>query len=401
MYQYIEKGSVTSPAGFKAAGIHCGIKRKKKDLALIYSTEPCNAAGVFTTNLVQAAPVIISKKIVDENAPVNALLINSGNANACTGDVGYEDALTIQKYCSDKLNVAASSVLISSTGVIGKRLPVNTILKGIDRITRKTDTSGGIDAAEAIMTTDTRLKSFAVNVNLKNGNVILGGACKGSGMIMPNMATMLAFITTDASIELSFLKSLLTKYVDKSFNKISVDGETSTNDMVLFLSNGASKIKIEADTDNSLIFEEALENLCIKMAKSIVNDGEGATKLITINVTGADTKEDADLVAKSIANSPLVKTAAYGEDANWGRILSAAGKSGAKIDASKTSVYFDNLPILKPNYQIVVDEGKAKKILQKNEFEININLNGGKESSKWWTCDFTEDYIKINSGYRS
>ncbi len=313
----------------------------------------------------------------------------------------YEDALAIQKYCSDKLNVAASSVLISSTGVIGKRLPVNTILKGIDKITGKTDTSGGIDAAEAIMTTDTRLKSFAVNVSLKNGNVILGGACKGSGMIMPNMATMLAFITTDASIELLYLKSLLTKYVDKSFNKISVDGETSTNDMVLFLSNGASKIKIEADSEESLIFEEAFENLCIKMAKSIVNDGEGATKLITINVTGADTKEDADLVAKSIANSPLVKTAAYGEDANWGRILSAAGKSGAKIDASKTSVYFDNLPILKPNYQIVVDEEKAKKILQKNEFEININLNGGRESSKWWTCDFTEDYIKINSGYRS
>ncbi len=401
MFQFIENGSVTSVKGIKAAGIFSGIKRKRKDLALIFSDYPCNSSGTYTLNKVQAAPLLLTKATVAKNDFARAVLVNSGNANACTGEAGYNDALQMQKWCAEKLNIKQEEVLIASTGVIGQRLPMDTIKKGIDEIVPQLCTCGGLNAAEAIMTTDTKIKSYAVNVQLKKGTVTIGGIGKGSGMIMPNMATMLGFITTDAAIAKPLLHELLLKSVQKSFNKISVDGDTSTNDMVVLLANGASGISIEKDTEASTAFLEALQALCIEMAKSIVSDGEGASKLVTVSVKNAKTQEDANLVGKSISNSPLVKTAIYGADANWGRILSAAGNSGAEFEPSKVSIYFNDLPVLLPDYKLALDEEKAAEILSQKEFTINVDLSAGSENCTWWTCDFTEEYIRINADYRT
>ncbi|MHB1688209.1 MAG: bifunctional glutamate N-acetyltransferase/amino-acid acetyltransferase ArgJ [Ignavibacteriaceae bacterium] len=401
MFQFIDNGSVTSSKGFKAAGIFCGIKKRKKDLALIYSEQPCTVAGTFTLNKVKAAPLIISQNVVKLGKNVKAILVNSGNANACTGETGYDDALKMQRWCSEKLNILPTEVLISSTGVIGQKLPVEKIQTGLDEIIPLLSSGGGYDAAEAIMTTDTKIKSFAVNVRLKSGDVTIGGICKGSGMIMPNMATMLGFISTDAKIEKNLLQELLKESVNISFNKISVDGETSTNDMVILLANGATGISIEKNSDDYSEFLSALKAVSIEMAKSIVSDGEGATKLVTIKIKGAKSKSDADLAGKSIANSSLVKTAIHGADANWGRILSAAGQSGADFDPAKVSIGFNNLPILLPNYTLTIDEELASEILSQKEFEINIDLGEGSEETIWWTCDLTEEYVKINADYRT
>ena len=401
MHQFIENGSVTSVNGFKAAGIFCGIKRKRKDLALIFSEKPCTAAGTFTLNKVKAAPLLITKEMISKNEFAKAVLINSGNANACTGDAGYNDALDIQKWCAEKLSISPDEILIASTGVIGQRLPMDVIKNGIDEIVPQLSACGGLSAAEAIMTTDTKIKSYAVGVQLKKGTVTIGGIAKGSGMIMPNMATMLGFITTDAAIAKPLLYELLLTSVQKSFNKISVDGDTSTNDMVVLLANGASGISIEKDSEDYNSFLEALKALCIEMAKSIVSDGEGASKLVTINVKNAKSQEDANSIGKSISNSPLVKTAIYGADANWGRILSAAGQSGADFEPSKVSIHFNDLPILLPDYTLALDEEKAAKILSQTEFSINVDLGIGSENCTWWTCDFTEEYIRINADYRT
>ncbi|HVO74514.1 MAG TPA: bifunctional glutamate N-acetyltransferase/amino-acid acetyltransferase ArgJ [Ignavibacteriaceae bacterium] len=401
MLQFIEKGTVTSTPGFKAAGIFCGIKKKKKDLALIYSEEPCTAAGTFTLNKVKAAPLLISRYIINEGKKIRAVLVNSGNANACTGDQGYNDALESQKLAAEKLNLKPDEILISSTGVIGKKLPMEKLKSGINKIVNHLSECGGIDAAEAILTTDTRIKSFAIKIKLGSGGITIGGICKGSGMIAPNMATMLGFITTDAIIETSLLQKLLSEAVGESFNKISVDGECSTNDMVIAMANGRSNIAILENTIDCQLFKDGLNTLCLEMAKSIVADGEGATKLVKISVKNAKSKLDADLVGKSIANSSLVKTAIYGQDANWGRILSAAGQSGADIIPEKVSIHFDKLPVLLPNYNLALDEESALKILMRPEFEINVDLGIGTEETTWWTCDLTEQYVKINSDYRT
>ncbi len=401
MYQFIDSGSITSVKGIKAAGIFCGIKKKRKDLALIVSDVLCSTAGTFTLNKVKAAPLLITEKTIKSGGSAKAILVNSGNANACTGDEGYSDALTMQKWCADKLNLQPSEILIASTGVIGEKLPVEKIGSGLDEIVPQLSSDGGFDASEAIMTTDTKKKNFAVNVQLSSGDVTIGGICKGSGMIAPNMATMLGFIATDAAVDNKLLQSLLSSAVKKSFNRISVDGETSTNDMVILMANGLSGTELKADSEDLIKFEEALTALCIEMAKSIVADGEGATKLVTLNIYNAKSVEDADLVGKSVANSSLVKTAIYGADANWGRIISAAGQSGADFDPAGVSISFDELPVLQPGYKVIVDEEAATKILSRNEFIINVDLGSGNESSTWWTCDFTEGYIKINASYRT
>ncbi len=400
MYKYLKDGSVTSVKGFQAAGIFCGIKKRKKDLALIYSERGCSAAGTFTLNKVKAAPLLISQEIINKGNEVKAVLINSGNANACTGDAGYKDALLSQKYCAHKLNIKPEEVLIASTGVIGQRLPMEVLLNGINSIIPSLNCSGAA-AAEAIMTTDKKIKSFAVEVQLSDAVVTIGAICKGSGMIAPNMATMLGFITTDAKIEKSLLQNILSEAVNESFNKISVDGETSTNDMVLMLANGLSDKELKNPSADLLIFKTALNDLCREMAKSIVSDGEGATKLVTISIKNAKTKTDADLVGKAIANSPLVKTAIHGADANWGRILSAAGQSGADIDPEKVSISFNDTYVLLPDYQLVLDEDAAYKILSQPEFEIVVDLAMGTESTTWWTCDLSEEYVSINADYRT
>jgi len=401
MYQFLSNGTVTSVKGFKAAGIHCGIKKRKKDLALIYSETSCTAAGTFTLNKVQAAPIQVSKEIIKNKKTVRAVLVNSGNANACTGEQGTKDALAAQEYCAKLLQVTQSEVIVSSTGVIGQAMPMDKMLHGIKMITGRLTDDGGLDAAEAILTTDLVMKSWAVEVSLSSGKVTLGGICKGSGMIMPNMATMLGFITTDAAIEHPLIQELLSEAVNKSFNRISVDGDTSTNDMVTLMANGVSGIQIVKGTSDEALFFEALQALCIEMAKSIVRDGEGASKLVTVHVKNAKSENDACTIAQSIVNSPLVKTAIHGCDANWGRIISAAGKSGAEFNPDLTSIYFDELPILLPNYQAVIDEEKALSILEKDEFTITVDLGDGQCDSTWWTCDFSQAYIKINANYRT
>ncbi len=401
MSQLIENGSVTSTPGFKAAGMFCGIKRKRKDLALIFSESPCTAAATFTLNKVKAAPLLLTQKVIQNGNDVKAVIINSGNANACTGVQGEEDAEESQKVCAEKLGIPPEEVLVASTGVIGQPLPTAKLFDGIKSIALLLSSEGGIDAAEAIMTTDTKIKSYAVEIDINGKKITIGGICKGSGMIAPNMATMLAFISTDAKVEKDILQEILSFSVDNSFNKISVDGETSTNDMVLLMANGKSGIEIKKGTSGFNNFKEGLTTLTREMAKSIVSDGEGATKLVTVNVSGAKSKKDADLVGKSISNSSLVKTAIYGSDANWGRIISAAGQSGADLNPEKISISFNELPVLQPNYLVTLNEEEALKILSNNEFTINIDLGLGIEKSTWWTCDFSEEYVRINSDYRT
>ncbi len=401
MHQFLSNGTVTSVKGFKAAGIHAGIKKRKKDLALIYSATPCTAAGTFTLNKVQAAPIQVSKELIKNKCSVRAVLVNSGNANACTGEQGTKDALAAQEYCAKLLGITPSEVIVSSTGVIGQLMPMDKMLRGIKSITSKLSDDGGYDASEAILTTDLVEKSWAVEVSLSTGKVTIGGICKGSGMIMPNMATMLGFLTTDATIEQPLIQELLSKAVNKSFNRISVDGDTSTNDMVTLMANGVSGVTIKAGTEDEAAFYAGLEALTIEMAKAIVKDGEGASKFVEVTVKNAKTDNDANTIAQSIVNSPLVKTALHGCDANWGRIISAAGKSGAEFSPEKTSIYFDDLPILLPNYQAVIDESKALLVLEKDEFAITVDLNDGEASTTWWTCDFSQAYIRINANYRT
>ena len=401
MFTYIENGSITSVKGIKAAGIHSGLKRKRKDLALIVSEKPCSVAGTFTLNKVQAAPLLVSKEVIAKGGKVKAILVNSGNANACTGDRGYNDALKSQKYCAKKLGVEQDEVIISSTGVIGEYMPMHILKTGIESIVNQVTDDGGIKAAKAILTTDLVEKAFAVNVKLSSGDITIGGIAKGSGMIMPNMATMLSFIATDAEIEKDLLRKILSKTVNNSFNKISVDGDTSTNDMVILISNGVSKVKIEEDSEDEKLFEEALLAISVDMAKAIVADGEGASKLIAIEVKGGKTESDMNTIAQTIANSPLVKTAIYGSDANWGRIISAAGKSGIEFDPAKVEIKFDDMTILAPNYCHEFDEEEATAILSKDEVTISVDLNDGQASTTWWTCDFSEKYIEINASYRS
>lgn len=398
---YISNGSVTSVKGIKASGIHCGLKKKKKDLALIYSEVEAESAGMYTTNKAAAAPVIISKKITDGQNKIKAIICNSGNANACTGIEGHLDALEIQSKSAEKLGLKSNEVLISSTGVIGERLNVSVIVNSLDELQSSLNYHGGLDAAEAIMTTDTIPKHFAVKVELSTGDIIIGGVAKGSGMIMPNMATMLGFVTTDAKISKGLLQSALAESVKDSYNKISVDGETSTNDMVLILANGMSNVEILERSEDYSLFVTALKKLSIKMAKSIVFDGEGATKFITVNVKNAATEKDADLIAKAIVNSPLVKTAINGGDPNWGRVISAASSCGATIKPENASLFFNDLALMLPGYKIVFVEEEAAKILTQKKIVITLDLNDGEVNTTWWTCDYSEEYIKINAHYRT
>lgn len=401
MFQFNPTGTRISVEGFKAAGIHCGIKKQKKDIALIYSDIPCDAAGTFTLNKISAAPNVISKKIIDQQNKVKAIFINSGIANACTGVQGLNNALKSQSYLASKMNIKPREVIISSTGVIGKQLPIDKLLKGIDRIIPELSEDGWDNSAEAILTTDLKKKSFSIKVQIKEGEITIGGMCKGSGMIMPNMATMLAFLTTDASIESNVLQKLLTNSVNETFNKISVDGETSTNDMVVLLANGISGTKIKEGSNNYNDFLEGLTAICSEMAKAIVSDGEGATKLINVIVKNACTKEDADAIAKTIVNSPLVKTAMNGNDANWGRILAVAGNSGVSFNPDKVTIKFDDLSILLPDCFADFNEEAAKQVLNKPEVTIQVDIAEGNESVTWRTCDLSENYVRINSKYRT
>ena len=397
----ILKGGITEPKGFLSAGIHCGIKKVKRDLALIVSTTPATAAGVFTLNKVQAAPVLICKQHLSKGKTFKAIVINSGNANACTGQRGYDDAVIMANETAKELNIIPEEVFVSSTGVIGEQLPIEKILIGIKKAVKHLGTGEFENAAKAIMTTDTFMKSVSATFLIDGKNVSIGGISKGSGMIHPNMATMLAFVTTDAAIEHDVFQILLKNVTDRTFNKIIVDGDTSTNDMVIALANGQSEIKIEQQKESYDIFEEQLYQILKKLAIDIVKDGEGATKLVEINVEGALNNIDADKAARTVALSPLVKTAIHGEDANWGRIIAAVGYSGIEFNPDKFEIYINGHQILNQNYEIALSIQDANQTLKPKEINLLLKLNMGTGKATCWTCDLSAEYVKINGSYRS
>ncbi len=393
---------VTYARGFKAGGIYCGIRKKKKDLAIIYSDTPASVAAVFTQNKTIAAPVVISKQSFASSQTVRAIIVNSGNANACTGEQGMIDAQKMVDATAASLSLPADQILVASTGVIGQYLPIENIESGIAALATELTDDGSNDAAEAIMTTDTFLKSFELSIIIGTGEIRIGGIAKGSGMIEPNMATMLAFLTTDAKIEKALLQKAFFSVVSQTFNRISVDGDMSTNDMAVLLANGASNTPLIADdTPEYDLFYQGLLEVTTELAKMIARDGEGATKLIEIEVAGATTEAEALKVARSVANSNLVKTALHGEDPNWGRILAAIGYSGIDLDPAFVELWLNKFPILGQQYQIVIDEIPVQHSLTGKDIQLSINLNRGSAETRFWTCDLTKEYISINASYRS
>lgn len=400
-------GGVTAPRGFFAgtafAGIKAGARPKNQmstaDMTLIYSEKPAAVSGTFTTNRVQAAPVVLTKKKIAQGK-ARAIVCNSGNANACTGSQGLVAAENITKAVAQALKIDDTEVLIASTGVIGVPLPVEKMLAAVPQVVASLSSHGGEDAARAIMTTDTKPKLGAVQLEILGKVVTIGGIAKGSGMIHPNMATMLGFITTDAEIEPVLLQGILREVVADTFNMITVDGDTSTNDMVLCLANGASSVNI-AEGDGLDAFRQALQILCTKLACMIAADGEGATRLLEIQVNGARTKADARLIARSIAASNLVKAAVFGADANWGRILCAAGYSGAEFDPGKTSIYLGNIEVARRGEALPFNVEGARAALQEKEVIIEVKLGEGSAQAVAWGCDLSYDYVRINASYRS
>lgn len=395
-------GGVCAPQGFIASGVRAGIKKSKKDVALIYSEIPAHAAGVFTQSRTVAACVTLNRKQLQRSKIARAILINSGNANACTGERGMMNAKQSISTVASALSIKESQVLIASTGVIGQFLPMDKLTWGIYEAAKTLSKDGSDDAAEGICTTDTFPKECAVEFEINGVPVRIGGIAKGSGMIAPNMATMLAFITTDANISHSLLRRAFQQATEQSFNRITVDGDTSTNDMALILANGkAENREIKEGTNDYKLFYAALEHVMITLSKLIVKDGEGATKFVEVTVTGAKNVTDAEKACRTICNSPLVKTAIHGEDANWGRILAAVGYAGIDFNPDVTEIFFDDVKILGKKYDINFSEEKAKEVLQKKEITITVNLNGGKHSATFWTCDLSAEYVRINASYRS
>ncbi|WP_455683483.1 bifunctional glutamate N-acetyltransferase/amino-acid acetyltransferase ArgJ [Thomasclavelia sp.] len=404
----IENGTVTTPVGFYGAGAHVGIKKENKDLALIYSQVDAKTAGTFTKNIVKAAPVLWDKMIVENYDHVRVVAVNSGVANACTGDEGLKYNEQFAKTVADCFSIEKEEVLICSTGVIGKQLPMDKIINGVPAVKQLLSDSqeAGKLVAESIMTTDTKPKHLAVQIEIDNKVVTLGACCKGSGMIHPNMATMLGFITTDCNISKELLNKALKEVIPDTFNMISVDRDTSTNDTVLLLANGLANNKEIVDEDKDYhTFKEALYYVNEYLAKAIAGDGEGATKLLEIQVHGANSVNQAKVIAKSVCTSPLVKTAVYGNDANWGRLLCAMGYSGEEFDPYNVDLSiaseFGNLQLVTKGMATDYDEQAATKILSSSEVKAIIELHNGNYQATAWGCDLTYDYVKINADYRS
>ena len=403
-------GGVTSPKGFKAAGTRAGIKAGKtnKDMAMIYSEVPAATAGTFTKNIVKAAPVLWDMKVVEEEKMAQAVVINSGVANACTGDEGYQNAVKMAKLTASALNVNEKQVLVASTGVIGYKLPMDVIESGITKLKDmiKTDRECAVDAATAIMTTDTHKKEIAVEFEIAGTKVTMGAMCKGSGMIHPNMGTMLGFITTDLAIEQKLLSKALKEVIEDTFNMVSVDGDTSTNDTVVILANGMSNNnKITTENEDYEIFKNALLEVNTYLAKQIAQDGEGATRLFQVDVVGAPDKETAKILAKSIVTSNLTKCAIYGKDANVGRVLCAMGYSGAKFDPYKVDVTITSdkgtVKLLENGMYTDFDEEFATEVMSPEVVIATADIKAGDASATAWGCDLTYDYVKINADYRS
>ncbi|HIZ65864.1 MAG TPA: bifunctional glutamate N-acetyltransferase/amino-acid acetyltransferase ArgJ [Candidatus Blautia pullicola] len=402
-------GGVTAAQGFLAAGMAAGIKKgNTKDMAMIYSEKPCVCAGTFTTNVVKAAPVKWDQKVVKESPWAQAVVCNSGIANACTGQEGYGYCEKTARAAGEALGIPTESVLVASTGVIGMQLPIDTLEAGVKKLTPLLSSTreAAVLAAESIMTTDTVKKEAAVELELSGKKVTIGGMCKGSGMIHPNMCTMLSFITTDVDIDKELLAQALRESVEDSYNMISVDGDTSTNDTVLVMANKmAGNPAITEKNQDYQAFKEALHYVNTSLAKQIAGDGEGATALFEVTVTGAASKKEAAILAKSVITSNLTKAAIFGHDANWGRILCAMGYSGVSFDPEKVDLSFKSqageIAIMKDGVGVDFSEEEATKILSEKKVTVLADIKAGEESATAWGCDLTYDYVKINADYRS
>ena len=396
-------GGITAVPGIRAAGIHAGIKAPDvKDVALIVTDAPATAAGVFTKNSVTAAPIWVCRRhLIHRRA--QAVIVNSGNANACTGEVGMANAQRMASLTAEQLGITANLVLVSSTGVIGQQLPMDKIENGIHIAASALSTAGGSDAAEAIMTTDTHPKAVAVEVEIDGAPVRIGGIAKGSGMIAPNMATMLSYLTTDARINAKTLQTALTRVVDDTYNLLTVDTDQSTNDTVLILATGgaANAEIVEAKGENYEAFCAGLQFVCTELVKMLARDGEGATKLLEVVVKSAKNREDAEKAARAVAESPLVKTAVFANDANWGRIMMALGKSGAEFNPYQVDVWLADYQLVKDGMDAGYDEDKATALFAQDPGRITIALGAGDAKITMWTCDYSYDYIRINADYRT
>ena len=396
-------GGITAVAGIRAAGLHAGIKAPDaKDVALIVTDAPATAAGVFTKNSVTAAPVLVCREHLSDGH-AQAIIVNSGNANACTGEIGMANARRMATLTAEQLGIDANLVLVSSTGVIGQQLPMDKIESGIQATASALSTEGGADAAEAIMTTDTHPKSVAVEIEIGDTPVRIGGIAKGSGMIAPNMATMLSYLTTDACINAETLQAALTRVADNTYNLLTVDTDRSTNDTVLILATGhADNAEIvTADGEDYEAFCEGLQFVCTELVKMLARDGEGATKLVEVIVKHAKNRDDAEKAARAVAESPLVKTAVFANDANWGRIMMAIGKSGAEFDPYQVDVYLADYRLVKDGMDAGYDEDEATALFAQDPVRITIDLRAGDTEITMWTCDYSYDYIRINADYRT
>ncbi|MGE7953685.1 bifunctional glutamate N-acetyltransferase/amino-acid acetyltransferase ArgJ [Lysinibacillus xylanilyticus] len=394
--------NIVSPKGFIAAGLHCGLKHKKKDLAVLVSEVPASVAGVFTTNAVQAAPLKVTKEVVYATKKMQAMIVNSGNANACTGTQGVKDALTMQSLMAEKLGIEASLVGVCSTGVIGEIMNMEPVANGIIQLEPMDNLESAIDFAQAIMTTDTVMKNTSYSTTIDGKEVIIAGVAKGSGMIEPNMATMLGFITTDANIESDILQYALSDITNLTFNAITVDGDTSTNDTVVVMANGlAGNEALTPTHPDWQNFYYTLKTVAQDLAKMIAKDGEGATKLIEVEVEGAISDEEARKIAKTVVGSPLVKTAVFGCDANWGRIIAAVGYSGATVNPDKITIQIGGATMVENGEPIPFSEDELIQILKMNEVKIYVSLGMGEGKGHAWGCDLTYDYVQINASYRS
>ncbi len=400
MISFLNDGGVCTPAGFSAAGIRAGIKASgNPDLALLRSERPARCFAVFTTNKVQAAPVLYDKEIMESGNLVSAVLVNSGNANACTGPEGFADAKRMAELAETALGLPARSTLVCSTGVIGHRLPMDKIEAAVPVVKAALDSNGSEAFANAIMTTDTRNKTLGAEVQTELGVVRIGGACKGSGMIHPNMATMLAYVTTDLDLPPDF-GTEFRGWIDDSFNAITVDGDTSTNDTCILLANGMSGVRYtELSLSSQGEVRRAIASLMRELAIKIVRDGEGATKLVEIVVEGSRSRADALKIARFVATSNLVKCAMFGQDPNWGRILSSAGSSGGELDPDRTDLFFEEIEVLRNGRPLACDRGALREVVSRKDYKITLRLNLGDAAASAFTCDLSYDYVKINAEY--
>jgi len=397
--ELVPEGTITSAKGFLAGAVSAGLKTKGEqmaDLGILFSEAPAVAAGMFTTNKIKAAPVILCQRHLAKRS-AQAIIVNSGYANACTGEQGTRDAIEMANLAAKKLGISAQDVLVASTGVIGACLPVEHIRAGVERVTPSAE--GGHELAKAITTTDAAPKELAVTFNLSGSEIIVGGIAKGAGMIHPNLATLLCFLATDAAVDPDFLQQALKKAVDVSFNMITIDGDTSPNDTVLLLANGLAGNEVIADGLPAEMFQGALDEICLYLARQVVKGGEGATKLIEVRVEGASSVAEARLAARAIAASPLVKTAVHGCDPNWGRIIAALGRSGSQVEEAKLDLFLADVCLMEKGKPTPFDRERTKAILGQDEVNIRLCLNLGDGEATAWGCDLSEEYVKINSEY--